>query len=144
MSQAENTYTTALPRRAILSALCLPLLNSLASAAPPPVSESRASFEHPAEYLAAMQAIGWRVYAAYRVGADGSVDMMGVYESANQEITHALWQQYHAIQIRIPVNYARGGSQPVWRKRVEAYLHERGLSENITPAIQERKGDSNV
>lgn len=103
-------------------------------------SQASGPFEHPAEYLAAMQAIGWRATAMYQRLDDGSVHRMGVNERApSPEFMMEHWGRYHAISMRCPVQL------PVdvhpdqhWWKAFWQYLYDKGLREDVTPP---RAGD---
>ncbi|MGB3445194.1 MAG: hypothetical protein WBA48_00670 [Xanthobacteraceae bacterium] len=106
--------------------------------AAPPVEareESREPFKHPAEYLAAMQAIKWRPVAMYQRMPDGSAHRMGVNESAPspEEMTER-WRKFHAIQMRCPVQLpADVHPDQDWWKAVWQYLYDKGLRQDVTP-----------
>ena len=105
--------------------------------APKARAESQASlanFEHPAEYLTAMEAIGWRPIAMFQRLRDGGVHCMGVAEhSACEEQENRNWSQFHAIQMRVPVQRAADMQQGDWWRRVWQHLYDNGLREDVTP-----------
>lgn len=97
--------------------------------------ESREPFTCPAEYLAAMQAIGWRPVAMYQRMHDGSAHRMGVNETAgNQENIERTWNKKHAISMRCPVQYAVDAHPDQdWWKAVWQHLYDKGLRQDVTP-----------
>jgi hypothetical protein len=106
--------------------------------AAPPVEareESREPFKHPAEYLAAMQAIGWSALAMYQRLPHGEVHRMGVNETAgSQERIENTWTKYHAISMRCPVQLpADVHPDQDWWKAVWHYLYDKGLRQDVTP-----------
>ena len=98
-------------------------------------------FSHPSEYLAAMQAIGWRSVAMFgRRHDDDQVYSMGVKESApSEQAINETWDKFHAIQMRMPVQRASDLPQGEWWSRVWHHLYDIGLRENVThkQAIEE-------
>ena len=97
--------------------------------------ESREPFKHPAEYLAAMQAIGWTALAMYQRMPDGVVHRMGVNERAPiPNDTTESWRRYRAISMRCPVQLpADVHPDQDWWKAVWHYLYDRGLRQDVTP-----------
>lgn len=106
--------------------------------AAPPVDaqeESREPFKHPAEYLAAMQGIGWSTLAMFQRMPDGSAHRMGVNERApTPHDTTDSWRRYHAISMRCPVQLpADVHPDQDWWKAVWQYLYDKGLRQDVTP-----------
>lgn len=98
-----------------------------------PQAESREPFKHPSEYLAAMLAIGWRPVATFQRIEDGGVHCMGVKESAlDEEIILRTWNDFHAIQMRSPVQMPSDCPQGDWWKWVWQHLYNQGLREDVT------------
>ncbi|MBN9051780.1 MAG: hypothetical protein J0H78_20165 [Rhizobiales bacterium] len=91
-------------------------------------------FEHPSEYLAAMQSIGWRPVAMYQRLEGGGIHCMGVneYGGGEENITET-WGKYHAISMRMPVQRASDMPQGKWWSDVWQYLYDKGLREDVTP-----------
>lgn len=103
-----------------------------AAAAP---NESEGRFKCPADYLAALQAIGWRPVAMYQRLEDGGVQCMGVGECGQSE-QHMLdtWRKYHAISLRTPTQLPFDvHPKQDWWEQVWHYLYDRGLREDVTP-----------
>lgn len=91
-------------------------------------------FEHPSEYLAAMQAIGYRAVAGFQRLRDGAIHPMGVYEYAPSEDGEGRnWDKFHRLQMRTPIQMAADMPQGDWWKRVWEYLYEREFREDVTP-----------
>ena len=109
-----------------------------ASMAAPVTVEARdddgGHFEHPSEYLAALQAIGWQARAMYQRLEGGRVHRMGVHEDApSEDWLQETWGKYHAISMRMPIQMAADMPQGDWWERVWEYLYERGFREDVTP-----------
>lgn len=98
--------------------------------------ESKGYFKHPAEYFAAMHAIGWRPLAMYQRCKDGTVHRMGVSENTPAELTvESTWGVFSAIQRRVPVQLAIDAHPDQdWWKWVWQYLYDKGEREDVTPA----------
>jgi len=113
---------------AVATVAAAPLLTTKPVAA----VESRSHFETPAEYLAAMQAIGWKAVAMYRALPTGDVLRMGVKEIGGSErrITET-WRAHHAIQMRVPIQRAAELPQGDWWRAVWQYLYDKGLREDV-------------
>lgn len=113
--------------------------------AAPPVEareESREPFNHPADYLAAMQAIGWRPVAMYQRMPDGSAHRMGVNELAGgQDNIEKTWNKKHAISMRCPVQLPFDAHPDQdWWKAVWHYLYDKGLRQDVTPCAKSPEG----
>lgn len=136
------TEQTKQSRRGFLGFLSLtaaataaPVVDALA-AKPPELEESRAHFEHPAEYLAAMQAIGWSATASFMRGEDDEIIRMGVNErSSSPEAMQRTWLKFHAIQMRCPVQLPFDvHPHQDWWSRVWQHLYDKGLRKDVTLA----------
>ena len=97
----------SLTRRATFALAALIATPAVTSAVPslaakPAVpEENNGYFNHPAEYLAAMQAIGWRPVAMYQRLEGGGVHRMGVAEYGGDEASiQKSWVKHHAISMR--------------------------------------------
>ena len=137
-----NRNTPNSSRRRFLSFLGVAGASATASAVaimqPKPQEESQAPFDHPAEYLAAMQAIGWRPVAMYQRCADGSIRQMGVAEHARDRAAiHETLPKFHAIQMRAPVRRPADMPQNDWWKRVWSHLYDQGMREDVMLARSE-------
>lgn len=132
MSQAAKAHTTS--RRRFLAALGIAGVSVSApvAVAVPAPDESKEHFKHPAEYLAAMQAIGWTALAMYQRLDDGSIHRMGVTENASEEVIEATWGKFHAISMRTPVQMAADMPQGHWWSWVWQYLYDKGLRKDVT------------
>ena len=122
-------------RRSLLSALgvAAAAMPSLA-ATPAEPKESKGHFTHPAEYLAAMQAIGWRPLAMYQRLEGGGVHCMGVAEYGGNEVSILkTWDKFHAISMRAPTQRPADLPQGDWWKWVWRYLYDKELREDVTP-----------
>lgn len=97
-----------------------------------PKTESRKSFETPAEYLAAMQAIGWRPVAMFQRLRDGGVHRMGVAErSPMAEGPLPTREKFHAIQMRTPVQLPMDVHPGGWWGQVWQSLYDLGFREDV-------------
>jgi hypothetical protein len=94
--------------------------------------EEGGPFEHPLEYLLAMQAIGWTPRAMFQRLDDGSIHRMGVSENASEELALKTWDKFHAIMVRAPIQRAADMPQGDWWKAVWQFLYDRGLREDVT------------
>lgn len=110
---------------------------TVASTAVPEIVEARDDdgyFEHPAEYLDAMQAIGYHVVAGFQRLRDGTIHPMGVYEYApSEDWPDHNWTKFHRVSMRVPIQMAADMPQGDWWKSVWKYLYERGFREDVTP-----------
>ena len=109
------------------------------------VDDSRRPFEHPSEYLAAMQAIGWRPVALFQRLEDGSPHRMGVAEyGGSEDWILKTWDKFHAISMRAPVQLPMDVHPGGWWGLVWQYLYDMGLREDVTPTPackKQREGD---
>lgn len=95
-------------------------------------TENRELFKHPAEYLAAMEAIGWRATAMFRHLKDGRIHRMGVNERGpSREAIERTWPSFHAIQLRSPVQLPFDAHPGGWWREVWQFLYDRGLREDV-------------
>lgn len=137
MAKAIESLTTS--RRSFLSLLGLAgaatatATTAVAIATKPKAEESRAPFKHPSEYLAAMQAIGWRCAAMYYRTGSGEIVRGGVFESAPEDKILETWKAFHSISMRAPVQLASDVHPGGWWKEVHDYLWDLGLREDVTP-----------
>lgn len=135
MLRAEERNTTS--RRNFLAVLGLAGVTATATvaAALPQKNEpgSKGHFDHPAEYLTAMQAIGWRPVAMYQRLKNCGVHPMGVAEHADEAVIAKNWDKYHAISMRAPIQMAADMPQGNWWKTVWQHLYDNGLREDVTP-----------
>jgi hypothetical protein len=100
--------------------------------APKEPPASLGHFKTPLEYFLAMQAIGWRPLAMFQVRRDRSIHCMGVTETAaSEELILKTWGQFHAIQMRTPVQLGPDGGGGWWED-VWQFLYDRGLREDVT------------
>ncbi|RXT48760.1 hypothetical protein [Bradyrhizobium betae] len=105
--------------------------------------ESPGYFKSPAEYLVAMQAIGWQPLAMFHWLPDGGVHRMGVNESPKPGICAVeTWRKFHAIQMRAPVQLPTD-VHPLkdWWLAVWEHLYDLGHREDVTPAARNRFPD---
>jgi len=94
--------------------------------------ESREPFKHPAEYLSAMEAIGWRPIAMYKRDSEGGVSCMGVNERCDgPEHASRTWLQFHAISMRMPVQLPMDVHPGGWWGQVWQFLYEKGLRKKV-------------
>lgn len=96
-------------------------------------AENRGRFETPAEYVAAMLAIGWRATAMFHRSDDGTIQRMGVQENAPEDHALKSWPQFQAIQMRVPVQLpidVHGLND--WWSVVWLYLYENGYRDDVT------------
>lgn len=104
-------------------------------------AKSQGHFETPADYLAAMHAIGWKAVAMYQRLPSGDVLRMGVEEiGGSQKHITETWRAHHAIQMRMPIQ--RAGDLPQgdrWRA-VWEYLYDKGLREDVS-RLDEASGE---
>jgi hypothetical protein len=97
------------------------------------VPASAGHFKHPAEYLAAMQAIGWQPRAMYQRLDDGSAHRMGVNESTTPGVSASeTWSQFHAISMRTPIQRPSDYPAGDWWTDVWQHLYDRGFREDVT------------
>lgn len=81
-----------------------------------------------------MQAIGWTPLAMYQRLPDGDVHRMGVEETCpDEELILKTWGQFHAIQMRTPVQLPADVHGGDWWKAVWHFLYDRGLTMDVTP-----------
>lgn len=136
MVQANVDSTTS--RRRFLSILGLggaATVTTVAVAAPAPKAEEpKGCFEHPAEYVAAMRAIGWMPAAAFIPLEDGGYIKMGVHETADKATIERTWRQFHAISMRAPVQLPFDvHPNQNWWAWVWQYLYDAGFRVDVTP-----------
>jgi hypothetical protein len=77
-----------------------------------------------------MQAIGWTPRAMFQVRRDGSIHCMGSTRLPRKNWP-TKWHQFHAIQVRTPVQLGPGEGGEWW-KAVWQFLYDRGLREDVT------------
>lgn len=104
----------------------------------PVIEESKDSFEHPADYLAAMQAIGWSATASFMRDEDDEIIRMGVNErSSSPEEMQRTWRRFHAIQMRCPVQLPFDvHPHQDWWGRVWQHLYDKGLRKDVTSEFE--------
>lgn len=92
-------------------------------------------FKHPADYLAAMLAIGIRPTAVFQRLSDGSIVSLGVSDPIipSPEWVAKHWREFHAISMRMPVRMAHDRPQGEWWSSVWQYLYDKGLRECASP-----------
>lgn len=126
------TRRLALFRIGASSAIATVAASPLLTTKPVAPAESRGHFETPAEYLAAIHAIGWRAVAMYQSLPTGDVLRMGVKEigGSEQHITET-WREHHVIQMRMPIQRSADLPQGDWWKSVWQHLYDTGLREVV-------------
>ena len=129
---ATAALTTTASRRRFLSFLGFASASSVIPAVLAQDAKVTGRFANPSEYLAAMQAIGWRPVAMFQRLRDGSIHRMGVSETRPDKARHETsFLEFHAIQIRVPVQMGNGAD---WWQQVWTHLYDKGLREDVTPA----------
>lgn len=97
-----------------------------------PQREREEPFKHPAEYTAAMEAIGWRPIAMFQRDSDGEILSMGVNERCDgPEHASRTWLAFHAIQMRSPVQLPMDVHPGGWWGQVWQFLYDKGLREDV-------------
>ena len=93
------------------------------------------NFKTPAEYVAAMHAIGWQPRAMFHWLPNGGVHCMGVDESAGPGVCASeTWSKFHAIQMRCPVQLPTDvHPNQEWWSAVWHHLYDKGMREDVTP-----------
>lgn len=100
-----------------------------------PQQEGREPFKAPAEYLAAMHAIGWKAIALYQRLPGGGVHSMGVEETGNDaEHIISTWHSFHAIQMRAPIQRSSDFPPGDWWGAVWQHLYDNGFRSEVTPS----------
>jgi len=115
----------------------------VATVAKPANANERDPFKYPAEYVAAMHAIGWRPLAMFQRCKDGSIHRMGVEENGGGRLNiENTWREFHAIQMRTPVQLPCDVN-PVqdWWKWVWQHLYDNGARQDVTPQTKIWEGD---
>ena len=104
-----------------------------ASAAVTQAKEETGHFKNPADYLAAMQAIGWRPVAMFQRLDDGTIRRMGVEENApDPDHVSRTWLKFHVISMRCPVQLPPDVHDGDWWKAVWHHLYDLGLVQDVT------------
>ncbi|WP_024922011.1 MULTISPECIES: hypothetical protein [unclassified Afipia] len=129
------TRRLALFRIGASSAVSAVATASILTAKQQPQQESREFFKAPAEYVAAMHAIGWKALAMYQRLPGGGVHCMGVEETGGDaERIASTWSRFHAIQMRMPSQRSSDFPPGEWWGAVWQHLYDNGHRLDVTPA----------
>ncbi|HWL04237.1 MAG TPA: hypothetical protein VNQ99_04790 [Xanthobacteraceae bacterium] len=108
---------------------------------PAMAAKDKGGFEHPSEYVSAMQEAGMRIVAGFIRRSDGTIQPFGVYEYYTEDAwTDENFRRRNAIDMRMPIQKAADMPQGEWWDDVWQYLYDKGLREDGTASVRQISG----